>query len=59
MDVFEAARLRKRWGGKPCDHPSTERETWNGSKTGDRVCTSCGESFAPDEVRELPPEQRE
>ncbi len=50
MDMSEAAHLQKKWAGKPCGHSSTKRETFNGVKTGDRVCTTCGECFSPDEI---------
>lgn len=52
MELSEANRLKRLWGGKPCPHPDLERETFNGVKTGDRVCTTCGESFSPEEIEQ-------
>jgi hypothetical protein len=48
MQMDEAARLRKQWeraGSPACDHPRLEKEYYLGSQTGDKVCTSCGETF--------------
>ncbi|WP_461482756.1 hypothetical protein [Porticoccus sp.] len=45
MEYEEVKALRERWGGKPCDHPDFTDEYLFGSKTGDFVCTQCGESF--------------
>jgi hypothetical protein len=42
MQHEKAQRLRKQWGNEPCDHPSTEKEYYLGSDTGDKVCTTCG-----------------
>ncbi|MCL2405006.1 MAG: hypothetical protein FWC92_05615 [Defluviitaleaceae bacterium] len=53
MQTDEASRLRKEWGGKPCNHPSTEREYFLGASTGDLVCTSCGESFSSQELQRI------
>jgi hypothetical protein len=45
---IEASRLRREWRGGPCSHPNVEREVIpelneGGQKTGDWVCTTCGE----------------
>lgn len=55
MDIKKAENLRKEWGDKACDHPSFEKETQGApivkgmgyveEKTGDYVCTQCGEVF--------------
>lgn len=46
MEFTEALRLSKRWDkSKVCIHPRIEIETNRGVKTGDRVCTTCGEEF--------------
>ena len=45
MEYEEVKALREQWGGKPCDHPDFTDEILFGSKTGDFVCTQCGESF--------------
>lgn len=44
MQANEAAKLRARWGGKPCDHPQVMKEYDLGTATGDYVCTTCGEA---------------
>lgn len=41
--MYEAAELRKKWGGKPCSHSHVVSEYNRGTKTGDYVCTTCGE----------------
>jgi len=43
MDIAEAAALREKWGNKPCNHPHVVSETSRHGKTGDYVCTTCGE----------------
>jgi|GEM_PF-355516 len=45
MEYEEVKALRESWGDKPCDHPDFADEILFGSKTGDYVCTQCGESF--------------
>jgi hypothetical protein len=47
MQMSEAAKLQEAWGDKPCNHPSSEREYYLGSHTGDDVCTQCGRSLDP------------
>ena len=42
MKLQDALNISKRWGDKPCDHPSIEREISMGFSTGDYVCTQCG-----------------
>lgn len=42
MQIKKAEELREKWGNKPCDHPSLEKEHALGSATGDYVCTQCG-----------------
>ncbi len=61
MNIYKAEELRKAWDGKPCNHPSFEVETfpatyetgWVESKTGDYVCTQCGETFTKNEMLEI------
>jgi hypothetical protein len=43
MQMSEAAELRKQWSGKPCKHPHVVSEYALGKRTGDYVCTTCGE----------------
>ena len=54
MDYLKAEELRKQWGNKPCSHPKFEKETHLGwgyvqEKTGDYVCTQCGQDFTKEE----------
>ena len=54
MDYRKAEKLRKEWGNKPCSHPNFEVETHLDSgyavvKTGDYVCTCCGQDFTKEE----------
>lgn len=47
MQLSRAAELREDWakkGNPPCDHPSIEKEYYQGAQTGDYVCTTCGET---------------
>lgn len=58
MDYKKAEELRKLWGNKPCSHPKLEPETHLGygfvqEKTGDWVCTQCGEDFTDEEVKQI------
>ena len=57
MQANKARRLREQWAAKgnpPCDHPTLDKEYIEGFDTGDRVCTICGECFAPSDL-ELDP----
>lgn len=49
----DAERLREAWGGKACAHRDLVREYDLGAHTGDFVCRTCGESFTPEEAKEL------
>lgn len=53
MQMKTAARLRKNWGDKVCDHPDFDREYCLGGQTGDYVCVQCGESFTQSAVNEI------
>ena len=62
MDIKKGQRLREEWGDKPCDHPNFEKETQGApisglryveSKTGDYICTQCGETFTKAEKDEI------
>lgn len=56
MQSDKAARLRKDWAAKgspPCEHPELAREYYLSSNTGDKVCTTCGEDFSPQELRQM------
>ena len=44
MQSSEAIKLREKWGDKPCDHESLDKEYYLGSATGDYVCKQCGRS---------------
>ncbi|MFE0103674.1 hypothetical protein [Streptomyces sp. NPDC059009] len=48
MEMDDATRLQKEWkakGSPACDHPHVEKERVNGADTGDKVCTTCGQTF--------------
>lgn len=61
MYTNQVEELKRAWGGKPCNHPQFEREYWQGNnltnyedkKTGDWVCTQCGEVFTREEMEAL------
>ncbi len=61
MDIKKGQRLREEWDDKPCDHPSFEKETqgqvlsygYVEEKTGDYICTQCGETFTKAEKDEI------
>ncbi|GIM53200.1 hypothetical protein CAPN004_22300 [Capnocytophaga cynodegmi] len=48
MQLKEAIKLKENWekmGSKPCEHPNKSKEYFEGTATGDYVCTTCGEQF--------------
>ena len=61
MDIKKAEGLRKAWGDKPCEHPAFSKERINGiignqfieSKTGEYICTQCGQDFTREEKQEI------
>lgn len=53
MQHDKAKRLREKWGGKPCNHPSFEKEYYLGSDTMDFVCTTCGETFTREQKEKI------
>jgi hypothetical protein len=50
MQMHEAYRRQRKWGERPCDHPSVEPEYYHASHTGDYVCTVCGKVVEADEL---------
>lgn len=49
-------RTQRDWrekGSPPCEHPDLDSEFYLGSRTGDKVCTTCGEDFSPQELTEM------
>ena len=56
MQSEDAMRLFRAWeakGSPPCDHPQTEVEYYLDSKTGDRVCTTCGADVVPERKKKV------
>lgn len=48
LQMKEAQELRKEWerkGKPPCKHEKLEKEYYLGTQTGDKICTTCGETF--------------
>ena len=63
MDIkLNGTKLQEKWGDAPCDHPSFIKE-WIGApisglgyvekKTGDYICSQCGQVFTKEEVEEI------
>lgn len=62
MDIKKGKQLRKEGDNTPCDHPSFSKETQGAPisglgyvevKTGDYICTQCGEVFTKAEKDEI------
>jgi hypothetical protein len=56
MQMSKAAELQKEWAAKgspPCDHPRLESEFYLGTRTGDKICATCGEDFSPHQLRQM------
>ena len=53
MEYKDFEQTRKSWGDKPCNHPSTVKEThaYMGCSTGEYICTQCGR-FADDDYKQ-------
>jgi hypothetical protein len=52
MQMENAAKLRDEWQRKdnpPCSHPRLDKEYHLGADTGDVVCTTCGETWWPND----------
>lgn len=48
VQLTKVREIREAWeakGSPPCDHPSTDREYYLGSHTGDDACLVCGDSW--------------
>lgn len=48
MEWKDVQRLKQEWAAKgspPCDHLDIVKEVIDGIKTGDKVCTTCGQNF--------------
>jgi hypothetical protein len=58
MQFEEAERLRKAWGNKPCDHPTTEKEYMLGMDSGDKVCTTCGKAVFDCNGKRIEPDKK-
>lgn len=53
MQKKRAAALQVEWGGKPCNHPALAKEYDDGTRTGNYVCTQCGNMITFRERAEL------
>jgi hypothetical protein len=42
VNLSDAARLRREWGDKQCDHPAIEAEVEAGRPSSKYICTTCG-----------------
>lgn len=58
MQMKDADALIASWGGKPCNHPSLDKEYYLGAQAGDYICVQCGGSFGALEVREIEEKRR-
>ncbi len=52
MDAKEAYIRRRDFFGKPCNHPSIEKEREQGVDIDEYVCAVCGSEFAKKEIWE-------
>jgi len=61
MQLRQAAELQKQWArnhpDEQCQHPHLDRLYHLGAQDIDDACTTCGETFSPDEVRKLREQQ--
>ncbi len=53
MQKKRAVALQQEWGGKPCNHPTFAKEYDLGERTGNFICTQCGQVFTFRERAEL------
>ena len=56
MQMDDARRQREAWqqrGGESCPHDELDKEYYLGSDTGDKVCKACGETFGPNELKQM------
>jgi hypothetical protein len=53
MQKKRAAAIREAWGAQPCAHPAFAKEYDLGKRTGNFICTQCGQSFTFREKVEL------
>src|SRR5687768_15442803 len=58
MRPGDAFSLREKWGDKDCDHPALAQEVMFGQRTGDYICTRCGETRAGREWGRRPAPER-
>lgn len=47
MEMSVARAKSNAWGNKACSHPEIVPEYDKGRRTGDSVCTQCGQDFPP------------
>lgn len=53
MNYKNFEQTRKRWGDKPCNHPSTVKEIlYMGVPSGDYICTQCGQYAYDDDKQQ-------
>ena len=56
MKTEDATKLQQQWkkkGSPKCEHPQLDAEFFLGSRTGDKVCTTCGEPFSKGELEQM------
>jgi hypothetical protein len=45
MEFYQAEKVKKSWGGKPCPHPGFEKIYYAGAFLTTYCCTQCGKEF--------------
>ena len=53
MKKKRALELQQEWGDKPCEHPAFAKEYDLGERTGNYICTQCGQVLTFRERTEL------
>jgi len=53
MEYYQALKLKKEWGDKPCSHPELEKVYYTGAFLINYVCTQCGAEFTIAEKMEM------
>lgn len=53
IQYIEAQQLRKNWGNKPCEHKDWLKEYYNGTSTGDYICSQCGKAVYETKLEDI------
>jgi hypothetical protein len=58
MEFYEAQKINKKWGNKPCEHIHLEKMYYGGAFLTVYACSECGREFTISEMLDMKESRR-